>query len=151
MTIKGSEDCIFCKLVNGQLPLSAVYEDDRVIGAMDIQPVNAGHVLIFPKIHAAHLADLPPDLGAHMFKVAMKLSGALRASGVRCEGVNLMLADGEAAGQEIFHVHLHVFPRFEGDGFGFRFDESYFPLPEREELDEVAGKIRAALLQENRE
>ena len=126
-----------------------VYEDDNVMGAMDIQPVNTGHLLIFPKAHAARLADLRPDLGAHMFKVAMEVSGALRASGVRCEGVNLLIADGEAAGQEIPHVHLHVIPRFEGDGFGFRFDESYFVLPEREELNETAGEIREALLQTN--
>jgi len=147
--IPGSEDCVFCKLVNGQLPISMVYEDDNVMGAMDIQPVNTGHLLIFPKAHAARLADLRPDLGAHMFKVAMEVSGALRASGVRCEGVNLLIADGEAAGQEIPHVHLHVIPRFEGDGFGFRFDESYFVLPEREELNETAGEIREALLQTN--
>jgi histidine triad (HIT) family protein len=149
--IVGNEGCIICKLVNGQLPISKIYEDDRVIGAMDIQPVNTGHLLIFPKNHAARLADLHPETGAHMFKMAMKVSEALRASGVRCEGVNLLLADGEAAGQEIFHVHLHVIPRFEGDGFGFRFDESYFVLPEREELDETASEIRDALLETNRE
>ena len=84
-----------------------------------------------------------------MFKVAMKVSDALRISGIRCEGVNLFLADGEAAGQEIFHVHLHVFPRFDGDGFGLRFDENYFILPKRDELDETANEIRDALLQMN--
>ena len=126
-----------------------VYEDDSVMVAMDIQPVNTGHLLVFPKTHAARLADLRPDLGAHMFKVAMEVSEALRASGVRCEGVNLLIADGEAAGQEIPHVHLHVIPRFKGDGFGFRFDESYFVLPEREELNETASEIREALLQTN--
>ena len=69
------------------------------------------------------------------------MSEALRASGVRCEGVNFLLADGEIAGQEIHHVHLHVIPRFIGDGFGFKLDESYFVLPARDELDEVALKI----------
>lgn len=130
--------------------MSTVYEDDRVITVMDIQPINTGHMLIFPKNHAAQLADLHPDLGAHMFKVAMKISDALRASSIRCEGVNLFLADGEAAGQEIFHVHLHVFPRFDGDGFGFRLDENYFILPERDELDETASEIRDALLKMNK-
>ena len=139
--INGKEDCVFCKLVNGQFPISTVFEDDRVIGAMDIQPVNTGHLLVFPKIHAVHLTDLDPDLGAHLFKVAMRMSDALRASGIRCEGVNLLLADGEVAGQEIPHVHIHVIPRFSGDGFGFRFDDSYYILPERAELDEAARKI----------
>ena len=139
--INGQEDCVFCKVVNGQEPVSTVYEDDSVIVILDIQPVNQGHLLVFPKTHAVHLEDLAPDLGAHLFKVAMRMSEALRASDIPCEGVNLLLADGEAAGQEIPHVHLHVIPRFESDGFGFKFDESYFTLPEREELDDAARKI----------
>jgi histidine triad (HIT) family protein len=142
-----NEDCIFCKLVDGQLPVSTVYEDNKVLGAMDIQPVNVGHVLIFPKNHVAQLADLQPSLGAHMFKVAMKISEALRVSGIQCEGINLLLADGEAAGQEVLHIHLHVFPRFEGDDFGFRFNDDYFVLPQREVLDDIASKIRDALQQ----
>ena len=84
---------------------------------------SRSHVL--PKIHAVYLEDLAPDLGASLFNVAMRVSEALRTSGIRCEGVNLLLADGEAAGQEIPHVHLHVIPRFEGDGFGFKFDDFY--------------------------
>ena len=139
--INGQEDCVFCKVVNGQEPVSTVYEDDSVIVILDIQPVNQGHLLVIPKTHAVYLEDLAPDLGAHLFKVAMRMSEALRASDIPCEGVNLLLADGEAAGQEIPHVHLHVIPRFESDGFGFKFDESYFTLPEREELDDAARKI----------
>ena len=139
--INGQEDCVFCKVVNGQEPVSTVYEDDSVIVILDIQPVNQGHLLVLPKTHAVHLEDLDPDLGAHVFKVAMRMSEVLRASDIRCEGVNLLLADGEVAGQEIPHVHLHVIPRFDGDGFGFKFDESYWVLPIREELDEIASKI----------
>ena len=75
----------------------------------------------------------------------MRLADALRRSGVRCEGVNLFLADGEAAGQEVFHVHLHVIPRFPGDGFGFRFAPGYFQLPGRDALDQVASAIRHVL------
>ena len=139
--INGQEDCVFCKVVNGQGPVSTVYEDDSVIVILDIQPVNQGHLLVLPKTHASYLAELDQDLGAHMFKTAMRAVEALRSSGVRCEGVNLLLADGEIAGQEINHVHLHVIPRFDGDGFGFKFDDSYWVLPDRSELDEIANKI----------
>ena len=137
----GSKDCLFCKLINRELPISVVYEDEKVISFMDIQPINPGHLLIIPKTHATYLKDLKPDIGGQLFKTAMKLSEALRNSGIRCDGVNLFLADGEVAGQEVFHVHLHVIPRFEGDGFGFKFDDSYWVLPERSELDDVAEKI----------
>ena len=112
---------------------------------MDIQPVNPGHLLVIPNRHAAYLADLEEEEGAQMFRVARRLAAALRRSGVECEGVNFFLADGEAAMQEVFHAHLHVFPRYRGDGFGLKFSPRYFQKPEREELNEVAGKIRAAL------
>ena len=88
---------------------------------MDIFPVNPGHVLVIPTSHSAFLAELDPEAGAELFRVAQRVAAALRRSDPRCEGVNLFLADGEAAGQEIFHVHLHVIPRQRGDGSGFRF------------------------------
>ncbi len=75
----------------------------------------------------------------------MQLSEAVRQSGVRCEGVNLFLADGEAAGQEVFHVHLHLIPRFRGDGFGFRFGPEYGILPERARLDDMAADVRRVI------
>ena len=137
--------CVFCDIVRGETPASLVYADDQVMAFMDIQPVNPGHLLVVPRIHAAYLADLDGGTGGHMFQVAMMLADAVRRSGVRCEGVNLFLADGHVAGQEIFHVHLHVIPRFEGDGFGFRFGPEYFRLPRRAMLDEVAVDIRQAL------
>lgn len=137
--------CIFCNIVQGNAPASFVYADNRVAAFMDIQPVNAGHLLVIPRAHASHLADLDPDTGGHMFRVGRDLAGALGASGVRCEGVNLFLADGEAAGQEVCHVHLHVIPRFRGDGFGFRFGPDYGFVPERDNLDQTAAAIRKAL------
>jgi diadenosine tetraphosphate (Ap4A) HIT family hydrolase len=100
---------------------------------------------VIPNRHAALLADLDENTGAHMFRVAQRLARALRHSGVRCEGVNLFLADGEAAMQEIFHAHLHVFPRYEGDGFGLTFSSDYFTRPDRSELDEIAERIQNAL------
>ena len=137
--------CVFCEIVHGTAPSSTVYADDSVVAFMDIQPVNEGHILVIPRGHAAALAELDRETGAHLFHVAMELSRATRQSEVRCEGVNLFLADGEAAGQEVFHVHLHLIPRYRGDGFGFRFGPEYHTLPERARLDEVAADIRQAM------
>src|SRR5207344_3416588 len=93
-------DCIFCDILSGNLPCSVVYRDKRCTALMDIQPINPGHVLVIPNSHATRLADLRETTGSEMFRVAQKVAAALRASGLRCEGVNLFLADGEAAGQE---------------------------------------------------
>jgi len=112
--------CVFCDIVRDAAPASVVYTDSRVMAFMDIQPVNRGHLLIVPRVHASYLNELEEETGGWLLQVGMKLAGAIRRSGLRCEGVDFFLADGEAAGQEIIHVHLHVIPRFQGDGFGFR-------------------------------
>jgi histidine triad (HIT) family protein len=138
-------DCIFCAILAGEQPASIVYRDDVCTGFLDTQPVNPGHVLVVPNVHAASLAELTPETGRQMFRVAQRIAAALRRSTVRCEGVNLFLADGEAAMQSVFHVHLHVLPRYKGDGFGLRFGPSYFKRPERAALDRVAEAIREAL------
>ncbi len=138
-------DCVFCRILAGEEPVSVVYQDDLCSAFMDIQPVNPGHLLVIPKVHAPYLAQLDQETGAQMFRIAHRLAQALRKSDVRCEGVNLFLADGEAAFQEVFHVHLHVIPRYEGDGFGLRFSPEYYILPERSELNAVAASIREAL------
>jgi histidine triad (HIT) family protein len=138
-------DCVFCRILDGELPASFVYRDERCAAFMDIQPVNAGHLLVVPLGHGAHLADIDGESAAHLMRVAHRLAGALRASGLPCEGVNLFLADGAAAMQEVFHVHLHVFPRFAGDGFGLQFGPHYKELPPRAALDGAAARIRGAL------
>jgi histidine triad (HIT) family protein len=138
-------ECIFCYILSGKLPSSIVYQDDQCTALMDIQPVNAGHVLVIPNSHATYLADLAEDTSAQLFIIAKCIAAALRRSGIRCEGVNLFLADGEAAGQEVFHVHLHVFPRYRGDGFGLKFPPGYSNKPERSELDAIAQQIKQAL------
>jgi histidine triad (HIT) family protein len=141
----GKTACEFCDIIGGEAPSSVVYADGVVMAFMDIRPVNPGHLLVVPRAHARHLADMPSETGAHMFRVGMRSAAAVRRSGVRCDGVDLFLADGEAAGQEVFHVHLHVIPRYWGDGFGFRFGPGYDKLPGRAELDDVAAGIRAAV------
>jgi histidine triad (HIT) family protein len=137
-------DCVFCQIIRGDSPASVVYEDPGVLAFMDIRPVNPGHVLVIPKRHGAYLSDVPPEEFARVSAVAQQAADALRRSGIRCEGVNLILADGEVAGQEIFHLHVHVFPRFAGDGFGFRFGPGYASPPGRRELDECARRVRSA-------
>ena len=137
--------CPFCEIVQGNAPVSAIHRDERVMAFMDIQPVNPGHALVVPVRHATFLADVPPDVAAHLLRVGRQVAAAVRASGVRAEGVNLFLADGEAAGQEVFHVHLHVIPRFAGDGFGLRFGPHYGQRPERAALDALAGTIASKL------
>ncbi len=137
--------CLFCGIVNGEVPATFVCRNELVSVFMDIQPVNAGHLLVIPNAHAAGLADLDPETGAEMFRTAQRMARCLRESGLPCEGVNLFLADGEAAMQEVFHIHLHVIPRFQGDGFGLTFGEHYFDKPPREALEAAAGKIREAL------
>jgi histidine triad (HIT) family protein len=112
---------------------------------MDIQPVNPGRVLVVPNRHTPYLADLKQEDGAKMFRLAQRLAEALSESGVRCEGVNFFLTDGEAAGQEVFYVHLHVFPRYARDGFRLVLPSAYSQKPERKELNAIAERVRNAL------
>jgi histidine triad (HIT) family protein len=136
------DECVFCAILRGEAPASVVHEDDAVLAFMVLQPVAPGHLLVVPKAHAVGLADLDERAGVRVWQVAHRLGRALRHSGLRCEGVNLFLADGVAAFQEIFHVHLHVFPRFAGDGF--RLDAEW-RMRERSELDEAATAVRLGL------
>ena len=133
------ENCIFCDIISGKSPASIVYQDDIVIAIMDIHPVNTGHLMVIPKKHVAYMSEMDEDTGMHMFKIAMRLQRAIRDSGLKCEGINLFLADGEAAFQDVFHTHLHVFPRFKGDDFKINADWSV--NPPQTELDQIAQKI----------
>ena len=133
-------ECLVCRLASGQAEVSVVHEDERTVTFMDIQPVVRGHMLVVPRLHAAYLDDLDIEDGAQLFRVGQLAAAALRDSDLRCEGVNFFLADGAAAGQEIFHVHLHVFPRYDGDGFGLQFPPDYSVRP-RSELDDAAKSL----------
>jgi histidine triad (HIT) family protein len=138
-----TSECIFCAIVSDEAPRSVVAEDELTITFMDILPVTPGHLLVVPKVHATHLADLPEETGAQMMATAMQCAAALRTSPLRTDGINLFLADGAAAGQEVFHVHLHVLPRFLGDGFALAL--RYEPAPPRPTLDEHAALLAAIM------
>ncbi|SUA75975.1 purine nucleoside phosphoramidase [Nocardia otitidiscaviarum] len=133
---------IFSDIVAGRAPSSKVYSDDDVLAFMDIRPFTPGHLLVIPKVPAKSLAELDPVVGGKLFQVGQRLAAALRESEVGCDGVNFFLADGVTAGQEVFHVHLHVIPRTPGDGFGLRGRPT---TPQRADLDYLAGSIRGAL------
>ena len=135
-------NCIFCEIFAGRSPVSMIWEDDRVGVFIPFKPVNRGHALVVPKVHAPYLADLDSDLAAYIMRIAQRTAAAIRASDLKCEGVNLFLADGESAGQEVFHFHLHVYPRFSNDGFGFKYDARHFADVERGEMDRIAALIR---------
>lgn len=139
------KNCVFCDIVKGTEPASMVYSDDKVMAFLDVQPINPGHTLIIPKKHAILLPEVNEETATRMFIVAKHIDSALRESGLKCEGVNLWLADGEAAFQDVFHVHLHLIPRFKGDGFGIRAGDNYGTKPSRGDLDEIAANIRKAL------
>lgn len=136
------EPCVFCDIVAGRAEASFVYQGNLVVAFLTIQPVTPGHLMVVPREHHPHLKDIDEPLGSEMFSVARLMGEALRESDLECEGVNLFYADGEAAFQEIFHSHLHVFPRFPNDGF--RLDADWTHSPTRTELDRNAELIRNA-------
>jgi histidine triad (HIT) family protein len=132
-------DCVFCAIIDGRLPSSPVYSDEDVVAFLDIHPLTTGHLLVVPRVHAAGLAELPEHAGERVFAAAHRLALAIRASDVPSEGINLFLADGAVAGQEVFHVHLHVLPRTTDDGFGVI---AHRHEAERADLDATAALIR---------
>ncbi len=139
-------DCAFCKIISGEYECSKVYEDEQLLAFMDIHPVNKGHVLIIPKEHIELAIDINDETTGRIMILAKKINKALRKTEIKLEGVNYFLADGEAAGQEVFHAHLHIIPRFKNDGFRLKFPEGYRKnLPARDDLDNLAEKIKPVL------
>lgn len=139
------EKCIFCEIIAGNAPASIVYEDNACLAFMDIQPVTPGHVLVVPRSHYVGLADLPPEIGGHLFQVGQIIADGIKRSKIPCEGVNFFLADGKVAFQTVFHAHLHVIPRTVDDGFRLVFPSDYHQLPERSDLERQAIEINSCL------
>ena len=140
------ENCIFCKIIADELPSSKVFEDERCVAFLDVAPIRPGHTLVVPKDHAPNLAQLEPETGGHVFTIGQKITAALYG-GLGCDGASVFLADGAAAGQDVFHSHLHLLPRFEGDGLGSAFRAEEEEMASREDLDAVARKIESSLLE----
>ncbi|WP_245612327.1 HIT family protein [Actinotalea ferrariae] len=135
-------ECIFCAIVAGRAEVSLVYDDATVMVWMALHPVVPGHLLVVPRQHVVGLEDIDAATSAHVWSVGHEMARALRRSAMRCEGINVFLCDGEAAFQTVFHFHLHVIPRYEGDGWTILPDEVE---RERPLLDAEAQAIRDAI------
>ena len=136
--------CVFCDILRGSAPASVVYEDDEVVAFMDTYPVYGGHTLVIPREHFDDLESCPGNLAGRLFEVSAGLGSAI-VDAVGAAGFNVWTANGSAAGQEVFHLHLHVLPRFEDDTFGLRFPKGYPQVVGREELDRMAELINSRL------
>lgn len=137
-------DCVFCAIVAGRAPSSVVYEDADAVVLMDLFPVHPGHALIVPRRHVPDLESCPEDLAGRLFALSGRLGPAV-VRATDAAGFNVWTANGRAAGQEVFHLHLHVLPRYENDTFGLRFPKGYPQKAARAELDAMADRIRSRL------
>lgn len=135
------KDCIFCKIANGEIPSSTVYEDEDFRVILDLGPASKGHALILPKEHFKDVCELDPKVAARVLPLGAKIGAAMKKS-LGCAGFNLVQNNGEAAGQTVFHFHVHVIPRYEGGPSMV----TWIPGSEKAEvLAETAEKIREAL------
>ena len=135
------ESCIFCRIVRKEAEASIVYEDHQVMVFMDARPVSEGHMLIIPKAHFESVYDISEELYGYIHKTAKRIAVALRAA-TKADGLSIVQQNGKAAGQEVFHLHVHLIPRYEGQKMP-KFGETQ-PSP-REELDQIMQKIKLQL------
>ena len=142
--------CTFCNLIQGAAEVSLCHEDSDAIAFMDIQPVNAGHVLVVPREHYEVLRDIPSEVGRHLYDVTTKLIPVVqRVAG--SEDMNIVVNSGAAAGQNVFHYHIHLIPRRAGDGFDVPLPFDGSTMPDRTMLDAIAARIICELRDPARE
>lgn len=136
--------CVFCAIVAGDAPAVRIHEDDRYLAVLDIRPFSRGHTLVFPKTHTVDLTDTPADTLAGMATLGQRIARAARISGLHADGNNIAVNDGRAAFQSVFHIHLHVVPRRNGDRLSFAKGVLLRRDPDREQTGRI---LRAALAQ----
>ena len=132
------KDCIFCKIIKGEIPSAKVYEDEFVISFLDIAPNNKGHCLVVPKKHSNDFLEMDEKSIDSVFCAAKKIANAIKNS-LKCD-FNIVMNNGKSAGQVVFHSHVHVVPRFEGDGFEYQKSKKEY---KGSEIKEFAEKIKA--------
>lgn len=134
-------DCVFCKIVNGQIPCTKVYEDDQAMAFLDIGPLADGHLLMIPKVHVASIYDMTPEHAAAMGRLMPQLARCVQ-SVTDAGGLNILQNNGQCAGQAVFHVHFHFIPRVDGDGLGYRWNAGTYT---EGRADAIAQQMRSFL------
>ncbi|MCB0933533.1 MAG: HIT family protein [Mycobacterium sp.] len=137
--------CVFCEIVAGAAPAVRVYEDDDYLGLLDIRPFTRGHTLVIPKEHTVDLTDTPAPKLAGLLTIGQRIAHAARASGLGATGTNIAINDGKAAFQTVFHIHLHVIPRRDGDKVSFVKGMLVRRDPDREATGQILREALAAL------
>ncbi len=133
-------DCIFCKIIAGEIPADKIYEDDNTFAFLDIAPINPGHTLVIPKNHHLNIFEIPEETLGQMMITVKKVAVALKES-LGAENINLGMNNGKSAGQVVMHAHIHVMPRYEDDGYKLWHGKTY----QEGESQKIAEQIKKAL------
>ena len=137
-----NDDCIFCKIVDKKLPAGILFENDLVMAFLDIRPVNVGHSLVIPKIHVETIDQLESEeIYNSLFNVGKKVHNMLKNKLPDVTGFNYLIANGVDAGQEVFHVHLHIIPRKPNDGFGYKFGPNFGKILTQDEITKTVKML----------
>jgi histidine triad (HIT) family protein len=139
MKIMKKQDCIFCKIISGEIPSATIYENSKFKVIMDIAPANKGHVLILPKEHFDNIYDIDTATAGQLFELAALVARALKTV-LDCDGMNILQNNGTVAGQTVFHFHMHIIPRYEGDTVSMGWKELSYGDGEMEQLREAIRK-----------
>ncbi len=134
-------NCIFCKIANGEIPSSTVYEDEMFRVILDLSPATKGHALVLPKQHFRNIFDIDEKTASKLFVVASKVARAMKET-LKCDGMNIVQNNEEIAGQTVFHFHLHIIPRYTDDGQNINWTPG---SSKPEELQQIAAQIKSAL------
>ncbi|GAA0490812.1 HIT family protein [Salinibacillus aidingensis] len=131
-------DCIFCKILDGEIPSAKIYEDDDVYAFLDISQVSKGHTLVIPKNHTENIFETDPEVAEKVFSRIPKIANALRKT-YQPKGLNILQNNGEFAGQTVFHLHIHLIPRYDDDKDGF--DLKWETHPDEHDLQQIADEV----------
>lgn len=132
-------DCIFCKIISGEIPSSKVYEDEDFLAILDIRPVNHGHTLLIPKKHFVNIFDTDDDIARKIYPTLIKISKGIK-EGLLADGINIIQNNEKYAGQEVFHSHIHIIPRFRDDSL--KFTPRNLSYKDEDEKNKIVSKIR---------